>query len=364
MKVAIGLGAPEVADINDIQLDNQITYVVEAERLGVDSAWSAEAWGYDAITPLAYLAAKTSRIRLGTGIMQIGSRTPAMIAMTALTMATLSQDRFLLGLGVSGPQVMEGWHGVRFARPLQRTREVIDIVRMVFRGERLSYNGEIYQLPLPGGEGKALLPDAQPRPNLPIYLATLGPKNLELTGELANGWIGTSFIPEHAQIFFDSIEAGAQKVGRSRADLDLQVHAGTVAFSDDLEHLLVSLKGPLAFSLGAMGSRKHNFYNEVFQRSGYAELALRVQDLWLQGQRKAATALIPDDLVLKTNLIGTKEMVRERLRIYQRTGVTTLSTVPTGQTLDERLRTLGQLIDLVNEVNAEVLKTTPPTSGV
>src|SRR5260221_596337 len=364
MKVAIGLGAPEVADINDIQLDNQITYVVEAERLGVDSAWSAEAWGYDAITPLAYLAEKTSRIRLGTGIMQMGSRTPAMIAMTALTMATLSQDRFLLGLGVSGPQVMEGWHGVRFARPLQRTREVIDIVRMITRGERLSYKGEIYQLPLPGGEGKALLPDAQPRPNLPIYLATLGPKNLELTGELANGWIGTSFIPEHAHIFFDSIEAGAHKVDRSRADLDLQVHAGTVAFSDDLERLLVSLKGPLAFSLGAMGSRKHNFYNEVFQRSGYAELALRVQDLWLQGQRKAATALIPDDLVLKTNLIGTKEMVRERLRIYQRTGVTTLSTVPTGQTLDERLRTLGQLIDLVNEVNAEVLKTTPPTSGV
>jgi len=187
MKVAIGLGAPYASDINDIQLENQITYVVEAEKLGVDSAWSAEAWGYDAITPLAYLAAKTSRIRLGTGIMQIGSRTPAMIAMTALTMAALSHGRFLLGLGVSGPQVMEGWHGVRFARPLQRTREVIEIVRMIARGERLNYNGEMYQLPLPGGEGKALISDAQPQPNLPIYLATLGPKNLELTGELANG---------------------------------------------------------------------------------------------------------------------------------------------------------------------------------
>jgi len=240
---------------------------------------------------------------------------------------------------------------------LQRTREVIDIVRMIARGERLTYNGEIYQLPLPGGEGKALVSDAQPRPNLPIYLATLGPKNLELTGELADGWIGTSFIPEHARIFFDSIEAGARKVGRSLADLDLLVHAGTVTFSDDLERLIASLKVPLAFSLGAMGSRKHNFYNEVFQRAGYAELALRVQDLWLQGQRKAAIALIPDELVLKTNLLGTKEMVRERLRVYQRTGVTTVSVFPAGQTLDERLNTLGQLIDLVNEVNAEVGET-------
>jgi len=351
MKVATGLGSPYASDTKDIRLDNQITYVVEAERLGVDSVWSAEAWGYDAITPLAYLAAKTSRIRLGTGIIQIGSRTPAMIAMTALTMATLSQDRFLLGLGVSGPQVMEGWHGVRFARPLQRTREVIDIVRMIFRGERLSYNGEIYQLPLPGGEGKALMPDAQPRPNLPIYLATLGPKNLELTGEMADGWLGTSFIPEHARLFFDAIEAGARKAGRSLADLDLQVTAGAVAFSDDLERLLASLKIPLAFSLGAMGSRKHNFYNEVFQRAGYAELALQVQDLWLRGQRKEAIAQIPDDLVLKTNLIGTKERVRERLRVYQKAGVTTIHVSPIGQTLDERLSTLGQLIDLVREVN-------------
>ncbi len=353
MKVAIGLGSPYAADIKDIQLENQLTYVIEAERLGVDSAWSAEAWGYDAVTPLAYLAAKTSRIRLGTGIMQIGSRTPAMIAMTALAMAALSHNRFLLGLGVSGPQVMEGWHGVSFARPLQRTREVIDIVRMILRGERLSYNGEIYQLPLPGGEGKALLPDAQPRPDLPIYLATLGPKNLELTGELADGWIGTSFIPEHAQIFFAPLEQGAKKVGRSLANLDLQVHAGMVAFSSDLEPLLGFLKVPLAFYIGAMGSRKHNFYNAVFQRAGYAELALRVQDLWLRKQRQAAIALIPDELVLKTNLIGTKEMVRERLRVYQRAGVTTLNVSPAGQTLDERLSTLGQLIDLVNEVKAE-----------
>lgn len=353
MKIAIGLGAPYAADINDIRLESQIAYVLEAEHLGVESVWSAEAWGYDAVTPLAYLAAKTSRIRLGTGIMQIGSRTPAMIAMTALSMAALSHDRFVLGLGVSGPQVMEGWHGVRFARPLQRTRETVEIVRMIARGDRLSYAGEVYQLPLPGGEGKALIPDAQPRPNLPMYLATLGPKNLELTGELADGWVGTSFIPEHARIFFDPIEAGARKAGRSLADLNLQVNAGAVAFSDHFEDLIPALKVPLAFYLGAMGSRQHNFYNAVFQRAGYAELALRVQDLWLQKQRQAAVALIPDELVLKTNLIGSREMVRERLRVYQHAGVTTLSVAPSGQTLDERLTSLGQLIDLLNEVNAE-----------
>jgi len=248
---------------------------------------------------------------------------------------------------------MEGWHGVPFARPLQRTREVIDIVRMIAHGERLNYHGEIYQLPLPGGEGKSLIADARPRPYLPIYLATLGPKNLELTGELADGWIGTSFIPEHAHIFLDSLERGARKVGRSLTNLDVQVHAGSVAFSDAVEHLIPALKVPLAFYLGAMGSRKHNFYNEVFQRAGYTDLALQVQDLWLQGQRKAASALIPDELVLKTNLIGTKEMIRERLRVHQRAGVTTLSVFPTGQTLDARLNTLGQLLDLVKEVNAE-----------
>ena len=353
MKVAIGLGAPYASDIKDIQLENQVTYAIEAERLGVESAWSAEAWGYDAVTPLAYLAAKTSRIRLGTGIMQIGSRTPAMVAMTALSMAALSNDRFLLGLGVSGPQVMEGWHGVRFARPLQRTRETIEIVRKITRGERLSYTGEIYQLPLPGGEGKALIPDSQPRPGLPIYLATLGPKNLEMTGELADGWVGTSFIPEHARIFFDSIEAGASKAGRSLSDLDLMVHAGAVAFSDNLQPLMATLKVPLAFYMGAMGSRQHNFYNEVYRRAGYIELARQVQDLWLGGQRQAAIALIPDELVLKTNLIGTREMVRERLRVHQQAGVTTINIHPAGQTLNDRLNTLGQLIELVNEVRAE-----------
>jgi F420-dependent oxidoreductase-like protein len=326
-----------------------VTYAVEAERLGVDIAWSPEFWGYDAATPLAYLAAKTSRIRLGTGIMQIGARTPAMTAMTAMTLASLSGDRFVLGLGVSGPQVIEGWHGVRFDRPLQRMREVVEILRMVTRGERLVYHGEIYDLPLPGSEGKALVPGARPRPNLPIYLATLGPKSLELTGELADGWLGTSFMPEHASMFFDAIATGAKRVGRSLADLDLQVAAGVVAFSDDVERHIAPRKPGLAFTLGAMGSRKHNYYNDVYRRAGYEDVAIEVQDLWFKKQREEAAARIPDELVLKTNLLGTEDMVRDRIRVHRAAGVTTLRVEPDGETLDERLATLGRLVDLVKE---------------
>src|SRR6266852_6518331 len=261
------------------------------------------------------------------------------------------RPHFMLGLGVSGPQVMEGWHGVRFARPLQRTRETIDIVRMVTRGERLIYHGQIYDLPLAGGEGKALVSSARPRPDLPIYLATLGPKSLELTGELASGWLGTSFIPEHSSLFFDSIAAGAQRAGRSLADLDLQVSAGVVAFSDDVEKLIPPRKPGLAFTLGAMGSREHNFYNDTYRRMGYAGIALEVQNLWLNKQRDAAAALVPDELVLKTNLLGTEDIVRERLRVYQAAGVTTLRVEPDGKTLDECLTTLARLMDLVKEVS-------------
>ncbi len=352
MKLAIQFGVSTYTSSNE-DWASALTYAVEAERLGVDSAWTAETWGYDGATPLAYLAAKTTRIRLGTGILQVGTRTPALTAMTAMSLASLSGDRFLLGLGVSGPQVIEGWHGVRFARPLQRLRETVEIVRKVTRGERLVYHGEVYHVPLPEGEGKALTSSAPPRPDLPVYLATLGPKNLELTGELADGWLGTSFIPEHASLFFDPISAGATRAGRTLADLDLQVAAGVVAFSDDVDSLIAPRKPGLAFTLGAMGSRQHNFYNDVYRRAGYADIALEVQDLWFKKQREAAAARIPDELVLKTNLIGTQEMVRERLRVHQHAGVNTLQVNPDGQTLDERLATLAQLVELVNEINAE-----------
>ncbi len=352
MKLAIHFGVSTYTSSNE-DWKSALAYAVEAERLGVDSAWTAETWGYDGATPLAYLAAQTTRIRLGAGILQVGTRSPALTAMTALALASLSGDRFLLGLGVSGPQVIEGWHGVPFARPLQRLRETVEIVRRVTRGERLVYDGEIYTVPLPGGEGKALISSVPPRPHLPVYLATLGPKSLELTGALADGWLGTSFIPEHASLFFAPIAAGAAQAGRTLADLDLQVAAGVVAFSDDVERLIAPRKPGLAFTLGAMGSRQHNFYNEVFQRSGYADVALEVQDLWFKKQREAAVARIPDELVLKTNLIGTEEMVRERLRAHRHAGVNTLQVLPDGETLDERLATLARLVELVKEINAE-----------
>jgi F420-dependent oxidoreductase-like protein len=324
------------------------TYVIEAERLGVDCVWSAEAWGHDAVTPLAFLAAQTSRIGLGSGIMQAGTRSPALVAMTAMSLASMSGDRFRLGLGVSGPQVIEGWHGIRFERPVRRLRETIDIVRLITSGARANYRGAVYELPLPGGEGKALRSAASARPKIPIYLATLSPRSLEMTGEVADGWLGTSFMPEHANIFFDHIATGAARAGRALADLDLQA-GGVVAFSDDLERLIAPRRPGIAFTLGAMGSRQHNFYNEAYQRAGYKDIALEVQRLWLEGRREDAAAAVPDEMVLKSNLLGTEEMVRRRLRAYREAGVTTLRVEPEGATLEDRLATLGRVVELVRD---------------
>ena len=321
-------------------------WVVEAERLGVDCVWSAEAWGHDAVTPLAFLAARTSRIHLGSGIMQAGTRTPALVAMTAMSLASMSGGRFRLGLGVSGPQVIEGWHGIRFERPVQRMRETVDIVRRIIRGERVEYRGQVYELPLPGGEGKALRSSARPQPNIPLYLATLSPRSLEMTGEIADGWLGTSFMPEHARIFFDPLAAGAARAGRSLTDLDLQA-GGTVAFSDDLPRLIAARKPGLAFTLGAMGSRGHNFYNAAFRRAGYEDAAIEVQRLWLDGKRDEAAARVPDDLVLKTNLLGTDAMVRDRLLAYRSAGITTLRVEPAAAALDDRLGALAHLAELI-----------------
>jgi F420-dependent oxidoreductase-like protein len=340
MRVAISFGLAN----DDWQAAS--AYVVEAERLGVDCLWSAEAWGHDAVTPLAFLAARTSRIRLGTGIMQAGTRTPALIAMTAMSLAAMSGGRFILGLGVSGPQVIEGWHGIRFERPVQRLRETVEIVRRAARGERLAYKGKIYELPLPGGEGKALRSAARPQPEIPIYLATLSPRSLEMTGEIADGWLGTSFMPEHARVFFDHLEAGAARAGRSLAQLDLQA-GGVVAFSDDVDRLIPPRKPGLAFTLGAMGSREHNFYNDAFKRAGYEDVAVEVQRLWLDDRREEAASRVPDELVLKTNLLGTEAMVRKRLEAYREAGITTLRVEPAGDSLDARLATLGRLLELV-----------------
>lgn len=355
MKISIGLGATFTDDWHALA-----DYVAAAEQVGVDSVWSIETWTYDAVSPLGYLAARTERIKLGTGIMQIDARSPAMVAMTANTLASMSGGRFILGLGVSGPQVIEGWHGVPFARPLQRTRETVEIIRKALSGERLVYDGEIYHLPRPGGEGKALSIGPRPANPVPIYLATLGPKNLELTGELADGWIGTMFIPEHADNFFGHIAAGAARAGRSLADIDLGVGAGSVAFIEDeseMPRLLAARKPGLAFYIGAMGSAQSNFYNDTWRRAGYTEMAREVQRLWLGGQRAEATALIPDDLAFKSNLIGTEDQVRERLRRYRAVGVNTLRISPEGATPDARLATLERLVALVREVDAEAVPT-------
>ncbi len=343
MKVAVGIG------VANEDWEGAAEFVQAAEAMGVDFAWSAETWGHDAATPIGYMAAKTSRIRLGTGIIQAAARTPANIGMISLALASMSHDRFILGLGASGPQVVEGWHGVPFRRSQQRLRETIDIVRKITRGERVAFEGKYFTLPLPGGEGKALRSSARPH-DVPIYLATLSPKALEMTGEKADGWLGTSFIPEHADVFFSHIAAGAAKAGRSLADVDLQAAAGAVAFSDDVEKLIAPRKPGLAFTLGAMGSAQHNFYNDAYKRAGYADEAVAVQRLWLDGKRDEAAARVPDEMVLLTNLIGTEAMVRDRIKAHKAAGVNTIRVQPEGATPKERAATLERVVALAREV--------------
>jgi F420-dependent oxidoreductase-like protein len=326
-----------------------VQYVAEAERMGVGDCWNAEAWGLDAVTPLAYLAGQTSRVRLGTSIAQISARVPSMTAMTALTMAAMSGDRFVLGLGVSGPQVVEGLQGVRFGRPLTRLREYLDILDLAFAGEKLQYTGSVYALPLAGGEGKALRLAQPANPAIPVYLATLGPKGLELTGERAQGWLGTSFVPESAEVFLTPIRTGAERAGRSLSDIDIQV-GGRLAFGDDIDALIAPLKRGLAFSLGAMGSASTNFYNRAYQRGGYADAAAEVQRLWVAGRRDDAIAAVPDELALRTSFVGTDEMVLGRLRTYQAAGVTTVRLDPAGDTVTDRLDTLARGLDLIRRL--------------
>ena len=347
MQVAIGIGGANSGKKRDWQ-DN-VEFVQEAEKLGVDFVWSAEAWGQDAVVPLAYLAGVTSRIRLGTGIMQISARTPSMTAMTALTLATVSEDRFVLGLGASGPQVVEGLQGRPFKAPVTRMRETIEIIRLAFAGEKLEYHGKYHELPLPGGEGKALRLSQPGNSRIPIYLATLSPKALALTGEMADGWVGTSFTPDNGKPVVDMIAQGAKKGGKSIQDLDLQV-GGSIAFSDDPESLIEPRKAAMAFQLGAMGSAEHNFYNDAFKRQGYEEDAIAVQQLWLAGKRDEAARRVPDEMITHSNLLGTEDMVKERIQAYRNAGITTLRLAPEGKTVAEKIDCLGRAMDLVRAV--------------
>ncbi len=325
-------------------MEGLVDYVVEAERLGAASVWMAEFWGHDALTPLGFLAHATSRIRLGTAIVQLGTRTPAMLAMSAMTLQHLSEGRFVLGIGSSGPQVMEGWHGVSFAKPVTRTRETIEIIRMVCAGERLAYDGDVYRVPLPGGEGKALR-SAAPPVNVPIYVASLGPANLRLTGALADGWIGNSFFCETAGIFLDEISGGAESAGRSLQDIDITVSV-SCEFTDDAEEAGRRHAEGYAFTFGAMGSASTNFYNRAFERQGFGPAVAEVQRLWLVGDREAAKRAVPAGIGLRTNLIGSDEQIRDRLRQYRDCGVNALRVNPIGDTLDVRLEGLGRLLDI------------------
>ncbi|MDQ1373254.1 MAG: hypothetical protein QOJ09_592, partial [Actinomycetota bacterium] len=281
--------------------------------------------------------------------------TPAMLAMSALSMQALSGGRFILGIGTSGPQVMEGWHGVRFDKPIRRTRETIEIIRTISAQERLQYDGEIYPLPLPGGDGRAIR-SLIPATHIPIYVASLGPANLRLTGALADGWIGNSFFPETAGVVLDPLRDGAASAGRDIADLDLTVSVA-VEFTDDVEEAGRRHAEGYAFTFGAMGSLKNNVYNDAFARQGYGDDVREVQRLWLEGDQEAARRRVPIEIGLGTNLIGTDDIIRDRLRLYRDAGITMLRTGPGGTDLDTRLSHLERLLDLVAEVNAE-----PPTT--
>ncbi|MFF4507448.1 LLM class flavin-dependent oxidoreductase [Streptomyces sp. NPDC001401] len=332
----------------------QADFVVEAEKLGLDICWVAEAWGSDAPSALGYYAALTDRMLLGSGVIQVGTRTPVAVAQTAITLSNLSGGRFLLGLGASGPQVMEGLHGVPFARPLSRVRETVEIVRRVLDGGKLAYSGREFTIPLPGGEAIPMRLSMRAEHDIPVYLAALSPAMLRLTGELADGWLGTSFVPEGAAgAYFAHLDEGLALGGRGRGDLDV-CQGAEVAFAPDEEALgamVAGRKKELAFSLGGMGSASTNFYNRAYSRQGWAEAAAEVRERWQAGDRDGAAGLVTDEMVLGTTLIGTAPMVRERLRVWREAGVNTVRLYPAGQTLDDRLATLSRAIELVREAD-------------
>ncbi|MGH7324747.1 MAG: LLM class F420-dependent oxidoreductase [Candidatus Rokuibacteriota bacterium] len=302
--------------------------VLEAERLGFDSVWTAEAYGSDAVTPAAWIAARTERLHVGTAIMQIPGRTPAMAAMTAMTLDALSGGRFRLGLGVSGPQVVEGWHGQPFGKPLVKTREYVEIVRAILRREKpLEFRGTYYQIPYAGpdatGLGKPLRSILHGRAELPIYLAAIGPKNVALAAEIADGWIPTFFAPRHLKLFRGWLEEGFRARGRAPATFDIMPSVAVVV-GDDVSACRAQVKARLALYVGGMGARRRNFYNELVQRYRYEEAARTIQDLYLSGRKAEAEAAVPDALVDEVALCGPRERIRERLTEWKAAGVTTL----------------------------------------
>ena len=324
----------------------QLKIVQEAERLGYDSVWAAEAYGSDTATVLGWLAGQTSKIRLGSGIFQMPGRSAAMTAMTAATIDQLSNGRMILGIGSSGPQVAEGWHGQRFGKQLQRTREYVAVIRMALARERVEFHGETLELPLPDGPGKALkLTIAPVQERIPIYLAAIGPKNTALAGEIADGWIPTLFSPEHVSELRPLLEEGAARSGKSLEGFDMAPTV-QVFVTDDMQAARDGMRPFIALYVGGMGSRKQNFYNQLVQRYGFEAEAKTIQDLYLEGKREEAMAAIPDALIDSVSLCGPPDVVRERLAVYRDAGVGTLGVTPIAFTAAERLEQLRLVAEL------------------
>ncbi|MCP2180298.1 putative F420-dependent oxidoreductase, Rv3520c family [Prauserella alba] len=307
---------------------SNLTLAKHADELGFSVVWAAEAYGSDAPTVLAWVAAHTSNVDVGSAVLQIPARTPATTAMTAATLDSLSGGRFRLGLGVSGPQVSEGWHGVRFGSPLGRTREYMDIVRAALRREKVSYEGEHFRLPLPDGPGKALRLTVHPvREHVPMYLAAIGPKNVELTGELADGWLPVFFSPEHAGDQVAQLRAGAEKAGRDLSSFDIAPTVPLVP-GDDWRTCADSVRAYAALYLGGMGSKDKNFYNRLAVRMGFEAEAAEVQEKFLAKDHAGAMAAVPAEFLDATSLLGPKERIAERLTAFAEAGATTVNLSP------------------------------------
>ena len=330
--------------------EQQLDIVREAESAGFDSVWAAEAYGSDTATVLAWLAANTERIRIGSAIFQMPARTPAMTAMTAATLDNISGGRMILGIGSSGPQVAEGWHGQPFARQLQRTREYVEILRKALARERLEHEGEIYTLPLPDGPGKALkLTIGTVQERIPIYIAAIGPKNTTLTGEIADGWLPTFFSPEHVGEFRELLEEGAARADGDKAiddSFDIAPNVN-VSIDDDIDRARDAQRPLLALYVGGMGSREKNFYNSLVQRYGFEDAAKEVQDLYLAGKKDEAAAALPAELIDQTSLCGPKERVAERLEVYREAGVGTLVCTPLAFDPEDRKRMIRDMAELI-----------------
>ncbi|WP_419907233.1 LLM class F420-dependent oxidoreductase [Candidatus Poriferisodalis sp.] len=329
MKISMAIGAG--ASLDPKRLTQHVT---DLEAAGVDMIWGGEIYGFDLVSTLAYVAAKTERIQLMTGILPIYSRSPAIIAQTAMTIDTLSEGRFILGLGTSGPQVIEGWHGVPFSKPMGRTRDVIEICRKVWSGDRVVHEGSAVSLPYDGGTGlgKPLKLMAKPhRRDIPIAVASIGPRNVEMTAELAEVWQPIHFLPEKFNdVWGDALAAGGAKRSDDLADLQI-VAGGTVAMGSGpmVDGVRKGVRDNVGFYVGGMGARDKNFYNDLFKRYGYVDEAEKIQDLFLTGKRDEAFAAVPDDYVDRASLTGDPERVKERIEVYRSVGVSYLDiTIP------------------------------------